>query len=88
MPRNIEIYAPEKIDIHNSAQIAETSKAAIKSAEISAKNKEIILDFLRDCELGKTVKNKAKKRIGAHRIAKYASQLKKLATLAFFLRSS
>lgn len=80
MPRTVTIYAPGKIDIHNSAQLAESSKRAIEDASISSKNKQLILDFLRDCELGKTVKNKARKRIGAHRIGKYASQLKKLAT--------
>ncbi len=79
MPRTVTIHAPGKIDIHDSAQTAESSKKSVEGAPITARNKELILDFLRDCELGKTVKNKAKKRIGAHRITKYALQLKRLA---------
>lgn len=42
------------------------------------KNRELVRDFMRDCELGKTVKNRAKKTIGKYRLSSYLSFLKKL----------
>ncbi len=43
-----------------------------------ADNRNLIIDFMRDCELGKTVKNRAKKTIGKYRLSSYLSFLKKL----------
>lgn len=69
----------EKKDIH---RIKERYDTAIKSIEkdkgIIKENKEIILRFLRDCELGKTIKGRQKKKIGKGRLLRASSILKSM----------
>lgn len=64
------------IDIHKLERYASNKLEAIETDEtLSAHNKKIILDYLRDCELGKTVKKGQKKKIGSGRILQTASFL-------------
>lgn len=69
----------DKIDIH---KIGERFKNALNRFEsdqnISPRNKEMILRFLSDCKIGKTIKGKAKKKIGDQRLIKYLYILKTL----------
>lgn len=54
----------EKLDIHNRIRDYETSLNKFKNnSNISDDNKKLILDYLRDCELGKTVSCKQKKKL-------------------------
>ena len=69
----------EKIDIHkrqkqyqNTLQKLESDRSMIRQ------NKELILRFIRDCRLGKTLKKRQKKRIGVARCLKYIQILKKI----------
>ena len=69
-----------KIDIHGfSNQIRYGEARLSRDQSISEKNKQLILQFLRDCELGKTVKKGQKKKIGKARQMKYMSTLHQLA---------
>lgn len=74
----------EKKDIH---KIEQRYSVAIKSIEkdrkIIKENKEIILRFLRDCELGKTIKGKQKKKIGKGRLLRASSILKFMSSVWF-----
>lgn len=45
---------------------------------LQAKNRALLERFLRDAELGKTIKGRAKKKVGALRLLKYLQDLKKL----------
>ncbi len=67
----------EKIDIHNTSrryhQAIETLK---KDKSVSEKNKQFIVQFLKDAELGKTVLKKQKKKIGKRACLKYFYLLK------------
>lgn len=69
----------EKLDIHN---IKKTYRRALarfqKDKAILPENKRIILQFLRDAELGKTIKNRAKKKIAEGRLSKYLYRLRDL----------
>ena len=70
----------EKLDIHGLEKRYEASLNRVKeSKDISKRNKELLLQFLRDAELGKTIKNRAKKKVGFARLEKYAIYIKKLA---------
>ncbi|MFC1492228.1 tyrosine-type recombinase/integrase [Nitrospinota bacterium] len=70
----------EKIDIHRSKQRYRNAIEKFKTDEtISRRNKELITAFLRDCELGKTVKKRAKKIIGERRLFKYLFHLRTVA---------
>jgi site-specific recombinase XerD len=67
----------EKKDIHKIEQRYFTALKSIeKDRNITKENKEIILRFLRDCELGKTIKGKQKKKIGRGRLLRVSSILK------------
>lgn len=67
----------ERLDIHKSEERYQKAKDHLKQeADISPRNKKLILDFLTACELGKTIKKKAKKKIGARRCSRYLSQLR------------
>ena len=69
----------DKIDIHKAE---EKFKNALKRFEadedINPRNKEIILRFISDCKIGKTIKTKAKKKIREPRLIKYLYMLKAL----------
>jgi len=69
----------EKIDIHRYEQ---RYRAALKRfrrcRNVIPQNRDLIVRFLDDCELGKTIKNAQKKRIGAARRLKYLNTLKRL----------
>lgn len=70
----------EKIDIHNSKAKYRNAIEKFKAdGTISPRNQELISDFLRDCELGKTVKKRAKKIIGERRLFKYLFHLRTVA---------
>ena len=70
----------DKIDVHG---VEVKYRKAVGKFEldnsVSSENKKLIIDFLWDCKTGKTIKGKAKKKIGAHRTLKYLYALKKLA---------
>jgi len=67
------------IDIHKSNEYYEKRLENLKKDnEIIPENKKFTIDFLKDCELGKTIKNKAKKKINSSRLLKYTSVLKTL----------
>ena len=69
----------EKKDIHNREKAYETTyKKLVDDKILLPENKEYIQKFIRDCRLGKTVKNKQKKSIGKARCIKYIQLLTKL----------
>lgn len=75
----MENASTEFIDIHNVNQEFETSVERLKNDKIIIpKNREFILKFIEDARKGKTIKNKAKKKIGVARCSKYISELKRL----------
>ena len=79
MVKEIKIYEQGKIDIHNrKAQYEARLEKLKKNTSIISENKVLILEFVRDCELGKTVKGKAKKKIGPARCHKYLTILTNL----------
>jgi len=66
-----------KIDIHNVIKKYESALIHLEHNEdIIQQNKKLILKFLGDCELGKTIKKGQKKKIGAGRCLKMMSMLK------------
>lgn len=66
-----------KIDIHNTDRIYETALENFKTDEdMLLKNRETILRFISDAELGKTIQGRAKKKIGKRRILKYISMFR------------
>lgn len=69
----------EFIDMRNLQQHLERSIARLKADEtISSRNKELILNFVRDAALGKTIIGRAKKKIGPARQLGYIAQLRPL----------
>jgi integrase len=74
---NIKIYDYGKIDIHNRKHSFETALNQLKANRtIDEQNENSILNFIRDCLLGKTVKGKSKKKIGTSTCLKYIHLLK------------
>lgn len=74
----------QKIDIHNSAKKYAIAKERWKNDNsLSKRNRELILTFLGEAELGKTVLHKQKKKIGNRACLKYGNNLK---TCAQFLK--
>ncbi len=72
-----------KIDVHKNKESYETAVASLEAdTNLSARNKEFIQRFLRDAELGKTIKQGAKKKIGVARRLKYIGSLKTFASWA------
>ena len=67
----------EKIDIYNTEGNYKTQVKSFKK-DANNGNRELILDYLRDCELGKTIKNRAKKKIGVGRRSKILSSLSRI----------
>ena len=71
----------EKKDIHNRKRGYQTALKNLEgNTEIIPRNKELILKFIRDCRLGKTLRNRQKKSIGVARCLKYIHILKKVST--------
>ncbi len=72
----IQLHPEGKIDVHQRQQRYNAAflKFTHKNTVI-AENKKLILEFLRDCALGKTVIGRSKKRIGPARCHKYLSIL-------------
>jgi integrase len=69
----------DKIDIHNTDKSYELAFSKLETDEsINTKNRELIFKFLWDCKIGKTLKGRAKKKLGKRRIIKYLYGLKKL----------
>ncbi len=67
------------IDIHRLGEAYERRLKSLKADRtLLTRNKQLILKFLADCELGKTIKGRAKKKIGPSRLLKYSSVLKTL----------
>jgi integrase/recombinase XerD len=62
----------DKIDIHGLERGYERAvNTLMKDESMNEKDRELILKFAWDCKLGKTLKGKAKKKIGKSRIVKY-----------------
>jgi len=69
----------EKLDIHGLKRQYKRSLDIFKKDEtVLSENKKLILQFLEDAEIGKTIKNKAKKKIGVARLIKYLYRLRDL----------
>jgi len=69
----------DKIDIHKTNRVYEAAISKLEVDEIiNGRNKELILKFIWDCKIGKTVKGRSKKKIGKLRILKYLYTLKTL----------
>ncbi len=70
---------PTKKDIHNRIQAFKNTLEKLENNNFPIpENKDLILKFIRDCRLGKTLKNRQKKIIGEARCLKYIQILKKL----------
>ncbi len=62
----------DKIDIHGIERGYDRAVASLmKDQDLDEKSRELIVKFAWDCKLGKTLKGKAKKKIGKSRILKY-----------------
>lgn len=62
----------DKIDIHgHETRFDETVKTFMADEGMLERNRELLSRFVWDCKLGKTVKGRAKKKIGKLRILKY-----------------
>ncbi len=69
-----------KLDIHNLwLRHQSQEKKLLGDPAISDKNKRFIRDFIRDCELGKTVLTGQKRQLGTARVLKYLFLLRHLA---------
>jgi site-specific recombinase XerD len=69
-----------KIDIHDfTRRIATRERCLLKDFRITERNKQLVRQFIRDCELGKTVHRSQKKKIGKARLVKYLETLRQLA---------
>ena len=67
----------QKIDIHNSKNRYKKSLQKFSSDNsVSQRNKELMISFLNDCQLGKTLKKRQKKVIKERRLYKYLYHLK------------
>jgi integrase len=72
------------IDVHDCAKrLAVKEENISQDSEISLRNKEIILKYIRDSKLGKTILKGQKKKIGAPRILKTSSILTSMAKVWF-----
>lgn len=68
----------EEIDIHNSDIKYQKAIDNFRTdPHVIPANRKYIIDFLKDCQIGKTVLKKAKKKIRSKRLMKYLTVLKK-----------
>ena len=76
----ITMASLQKIDIHNSKmKFLRARERFLVDETLSQRNKELIVSFLNDCALGKTVKKRQKKKIQERRLFKYLYHLKMVA---------
>lgn len=69
---SIPIHDEGKIDIHQSSLWLRRSLNRVENdPDMIPENKKLILDFIRDCALGKTVIGRSKKKIGPATCLKY-----------------
>ena len=81
--RKIQIHAEGKIDIHQRALKFEQRLVHLQNdPTIPPENKQLMLKFVRDCSLGKTILKGSRKKIGPARCEKY---LRLLATISRWL---
>lgn len=80
MPKDSpNILYGNRIDIHNIRNRFSVAVENLKTnKKISNRNRDFILKFLRDAELGKTIRKRQKKKIGPARLHKYIGVLKTL----------
>ncbi|MCK4820179.1 site-specific integrase, partial [bacterium] len=77
--KHVLIHDEGKIDIHDRKAKFQQALARLENDNcIYEQNKKLILDFIRDCTLGKTIIGKSKKKIGPARCLKYISILQRL----------
>ena len=77
--KDILIHDEGKIDIHQRKLRFERYLSNLeKDNDINQENKQLILNFIRDCTLGKTIIGKSKKKIGPARCLKYLGILQML----------
>jgi len=75
----IQIHPEGKIDIHSRTQKYRKALDRLKEDKvINTENKNLILDFIHDCALGKTILGKCKKKIGPSRCLKYLGILRQI----------
>lgn len=75
----VSIHDEGKIDIHNRGEKYASAVTHFEADQsIIADNRRLILAFLRDCALGKTLRNRGRKKIGPGRCLKYLGILKYL----------
>ena len=78
-PDKKQISLEGKIDVHNTKRNYERALRKLKTdRRIIKENKKLILDFIKDCKLGKTIKHREKKKIGDSRCLRYMFDLRKL----------
>ena len=69
----------EKLDVHNRKREFETYHRNLENDEtMIPRNKDHLLKFIRDCRLGKTLRNRQRKVIGDARCTKYIHILKRI----------
>ena len=79
--QSINLHPEGKIDIHQrQLKLQRYLDRFTGDDSVISENKKLILDFIRDCSLGKTVKGRAKKKIGAGRCLKYLGILRQLSS--------
>ena len=77
--KHVLVHDEGKIDIHHRKEKFQRSLEKLEIDEdINQENKKLILAFIRDCMLGKTVIGKSKKKIGPGRCLKYLGIMKQL----------
>jgi len=77
--KHVLIHDEGKIDIHDRKAKFQQALASLEMDNcINEQNKKLVLDFIRDCTLGKTIIGKSKKKIGPARCLKYLSILQRL----------
>lgn len=75
----METGPEEFVDIHNKKAAFEKALEKLKrDSTLIPENRRLIIRFIEDARLGKTVKNRAKKKIGYSRCLKYIIECRKL----------
>ena len=76
---SVVIHEEGKIDIHHRKEKYDQALAKHESrSDLIPENGRQIMSFLRDCALGKTLRGRAKKKIGPGRCMKYLGILQRL----------
>lgn len=75
----LTIHPVGKIDIHNRTNSFITAFDKLKTnGSVIPENRDLIVSFINDCRLGKTILGRSKKKIGVARCLKYISILTQL----------